>query len=139
MNRLYRFLTICVVCSAAACGDDKVIEDKVTITLFHAASDTIELGQSTKLLFTVDPPNAQVSIVGQGDFTGKTEAAVTPTMTTTYTLMATHGTASAQGTVTVMVGAQNAFGIKLEPANVAPTAGQAVAVTLTAILANGKT
>jgi len=137
MNRLYCFLTACVVCSAAACDGDA--KDTVTISLFQAAPDSIELGQSTKLLFVVDPPDAQVAITGFGDYTGQTQAMLTPTITTTYHLTATHGTAQADATVTVMVGAQSAFGIKLEPASGTPTAGQPVAVTLTAIVGTGKT
>jgi hypothetical protein len=136
MNRLFRLVAACVVCSVAACGGS---DDKVTISLFQAAPDTIELGQSTKLVFVVDPPDAQVAIIGSGDYTGQTQAMVTPTVTTTYQLIATSGTATADASITVMVGAQNAFGIKLEPASAMPTAGQAVAIKLTAVLGNGKT
>jgi hypothetical protein len=137
MNRLYRFLTACVVCSVAACGSDEA-DDKVTITLFQAAPDAIQLGQSTKLLFVVNPPDAQVAIIGFGDYTGQTSAIVSPTATTTYHLTATKGTATATNDVTVSVGPQNAVGIKLEPASTTPTAGQPVAVTVTATIGNGK-
>jgi hypothetical protein len=137
MNRLYRFLTACVVCSVAACGSDAA-DDKVTITLFQAAPDAIQLGQSTKLLFVVTPPDAQVAITGFGDFTGQSSAVVSPTATTTYHLTATKGTSTATNDVTVTVGAQNAVGIKLEPASTTPTAGQPVAVTVTATIGNGK-
>jgi hypothetical protein len=136
MNRLSRLLAACAICSVVACGDS---DDQVSISLFQAEPDVIELGQSTKLLFVVDPPDAKVSITGEGDYTGKTEALVSPAVTTTYHLTAVNGTATADNDVTVMVGAQNAFGIKLEPASASPTAGQAVAVKLTAIVGSGQT
>jgi len=136
MNRLIRFLTACVVCSVAACGSS---DDKVTIMRFEVAPDpNIELGQPAKLMFAVDPPDAQLSITGLGDFTGQTQASVNPPITTTYRLTAVNGTATADQTVTIIVGPPSTFGIKLEPASATPAAGQPVAVTLTAILANGK-
>jgi hypothetical protein len=139
MNRLACFLTACTVWSVVACGDDNHT-DTVTITLFVAAPDTIEAGQSTKLIFAVNPADAVVSIDGLGDVTGKTEAPVSPTATTTYHLTATIGnaTATADNTVTVTAPVLNPVGLKLDPANATPTAGQPVAVTLTAIASNGK-
>src|SRR5437868_6164402 len=136
MNRLFHLLTICVVCAAAACDGSG---DKVTIMRFEVAPNpNIELGQSAKLLFAVDPPDAQLTITGMGDYTGKTEASVSPESTTTYQLTAVNGSASADNTVTVIVGPPTAFGIRIEPASATPTAGQPVPVTLTAILSTGK-
>lgn len=139
MNRLACFLTACTLCTVVACGDDNH-KDTVTITLFVAASNTIEAGQSTKLIFAVNPADAVVNIDGLGDVTGKTEAPVSPTATTTYHLTATSGdaTATADNTVTVTAPVLNPVGLKLDPANATPTAGQPVAVTLTAIGSNGK-
>ena len=136
MNRLGYLLTACIACSVVACGDDA--EEPVTISLFQAAPDAIELGQSTKLLFVVTPPDAQVAIDGMGDFTGQIQAMVSPTTTTTYHLTATKGKSTADGTVTVMVGPQSAVALKLEPASPSSTAGQPLDVTLTALTIAGK-
>src|ERR1041385_8128012 len=110
MNRVLALLTL-VACSLAACGD----EDKVKILVFQAAPDAIEAGQSTKLVFAVDPADAKVDISGLGDLTGQTQTSVTPTATTAYQLTATSGKATAT-----------------------PTAGDQLAVTLTVLANNGK-
>src|SRR5215831_13809658 len=99
MNRVLALLTLVVACSLAACGED----DKVTILVFQAAPDAIESGQSTKLVFAVDPLDAKVNISGLGDLTGQTQTSVTPTATTAYQLTATSGKATATQTVTVTV------------------------------------
>jgi hypothetical protein len=136
MNRLLGFLTACVVCAAAACGTS---DDRVTIMRFDVApASNIALGQPAQLLFAVDPPDAQVTITGLGDFTGKTEAAVSPVISTTYRLTAVNGSASADNTITIIVGPPTTFGLKLELASASSTAGEPVALTLTAVLANGK-
>jgi hypothetical protein len=101
MNRSVRLLIACLALSVAACGDD----ESVSITLFQAAPDSIDPGQSTKLLFAVDPPDAQVNIAGIGDVTGKTEAVVSPLSTTVYQLTAKAGVATTTGSVTVTVSA----------------------------------
>lgn len=134
MNRVLALLTLVVAASLAACADD----DKVTILVFQAAPDAIESGQSTKLVFAVDPSNAKVNISGLGDVTGQSQTSVTPTMTTQYQLTATSGKATATQSVTVTVGATSANAIKVEPATATPTAGAQVAVTLTALGNNGK-
>jgi hypothetical protein len=135
MNRLVRVLTALALCFAAACSSDK--SDKVTITLFRAAPDAVELGQSTRLLFVVDPSDAQASINGVGDVTGKTEAVVTPTATTTYRLTVTKGKATADTAVTVTVGPRKAVSLKLTPPNDNPASGQQFTVTVSAIDATG--
>ncbi|HEY6174237.1 MAG TPA: hypothetical protein VIX73_07325, partial [Kofleriaceae bacterium] len=133
MNRVLALLTL-VACSLAACGD----EDKVKILVFQAAPDAIEAGQSTKLVFAVDPADAKVDISGLGDLTGQTQTSVTPTATTAYQLTATSGKATATQSVTVTVGATSANAIKVEPASATPTAGDQLAVTLTVLANNGK-
>lgn len=138
MTRLLRLLSAAVVLSAVACGDDAP-DDKVTITLFQAAPDSIEVGQSTKLLFAVTPADAKVSITDVGDVSGKVQAAVTPAATTVYHLTATKGKNSATSDVTVTVGPQTPTAIKIEPASATPTAGDSLSVTLTAIVATGTT
>jgi len=75
-----------------ACGDD---QKAVQITLFAAAPDAIEMGQSSKLLFVVQPSNANAQITGDAsgpiDVTGETQVMVTPNATTEYTLTVTKG------------------------------------------------
>src|SRR5687767_7851008 len=100
MNRSLGLLALGAALVAAACGDNN---DKVAITLFAAAPDAIEEGDSTRLLFVVSPPNAKVTISELGDVSGKTEAMVSPTATTTYQLVAKKGSAEAEATVTVTV------------------------------------
>src|ERR1043166_7465264 len=142
MSRMLRILTTCLVCSfaasfaasLAACGSD----DTVKIVLFQASPDAIEAGQSTTLLFAVDPPTAKVAISGLGDLTGQTSAAITPTATTSYQLTAVNGNATTNQTVMVTVGPTSASAIKVEPASATPTAGEQVAVTVTALASNGK-
>jgi hypothetical protein len=138
MSRMLRILTAGLVCSfaasLAACGDD----DTVKITLFQASPDAIEAGQSTTLLFAVEPATARVDISGLGDQTGHTSAAITPTATTSYQLTAVNGSATANQTVMVTVGPTSASAIKVEPASSTPTAGDQLAVTVTALASNGK-
>jgi hypothetical protein len=133
VTRLLSVVALALV-TAAACGDNK---DRVTITLFAAAPDAIEMGDSTKLLFAIDPPNAKVTISDVGDVSGKNEAPVTPSATTEYKLTATRGKATAEATVTVTVGPRTAVGLKIEAANATPTAGDAVMVMVTALAPNG--
>jgi hypothetical protein len=133
MNRVLALLTLAVV-SLAACGED----DKVEILVFQAAPDSIEAGQSTQLVFAVDPSDAKVNISGLGDLTGQTNTSVTPTATTSYQLTATSGKATATQSVTVMVGSTTANAIKVEPALATPLAGDQLAVTLTVLGPNGK-
>lgn len=135
MNRALQLLTLCLACSViAACGED----DHVKILVFQAAPDAIEAGQSSQLVFSVDPPDAKVDISNLGDMTGQTQAAVSPTATTSYQLTAKSGTAIDTATVTVTVGPTSANAVKVEPATTAPTAGDQVAVTLTVLGNNGK-
>jgi protocatechuate 3,4-dioxygenase beta subunit len=135
MSRILPLLTVFVACSLAACGDDS---DKVQILVFQASPDAIEAGQSTKLVFAVQPATAKVTISsGVGDLTGKTEASVTPSDTTTYQLTAVSGSATANQTVKVTVGATSAAAIKVQPATKTPTAGAALAVTLTVLGPDG--
>lgn len=134
MSRLLQLLTVCLAWSLVACGSD----DKVKIVLFQAAPDAIEVGQSTKLVFAVDPPDAKVTITGLGDLTGQTEASISPAATTAYQLTATNGSATANQTVTVTVGAMSASAIKVEPDSATPTAGDQLGVKLTVLGNNGK-
>jgi hypothetical protein len=140
MSRMLAVL-LCVTCSLPACGsgDDKVNNDTVKIVLFQAAPDTIEPGQSTKLVFAVEPADARVAINGVGDVTGKTEAAVSPTTTTSYQLTATSGIATTNKTVVVTVGAAAISALRLEVATATPTAGDPLQVTLTILGKDGKT
>jgi hypothetical protein len=133
MNRVLALLTLAVV-SLAACGEDETVH----ILVFQAAPDAIEAGQSTQLVFAVDPSNAKVNISGLGDLTGQTATSVTPTTTTMYQMTATNGKATATQSVTVTVGATSANAIKVEPAMATPLAGDQLAVTLTALGPNGK-
>ena len=84
--------------------------------MFAAAPDAIETGQSSKLLFVVDPPNAHAEISGIGEVTGQTEVMVTPAMTTSYELTATRGSHTATETVTITVGPHVAAGLRVESA-----------------------
>ncbi|TMQ05212.1 MAG: hypothetical protein E6J91_41190 [Deltaproteobacteria bacterium] len=135
MNRALRILTVCAVCTAAACGGS---DDTVTILTFQAATDAIESGQSTKLFFTVEPADAKVVIGTLGDLTGQSSVSVAPTMTTSYQLTATKGSAVANKTLTVTVGATTAAAIKVDPVSTTPTAGDHLGVTLTVLASNGK-
>ena len=135
MSRILPLLTVFVACSLAACGDDA---DKVQILVFQASPASIEAGQSTKLVFAVQPATAKVTISsGVGDVTGKTEAQVSPTDTTSYQLTATSGSATTNQTVKVTVGGTSAAAIKVQPATKTPTAGDALAVTLTVLGTDG--
>jgi hypothetical protein len=134
MSRILPLLTVLVACTLAACGDD---ENKVQILVFQASPDAIEAGQSTKLVFAVQPASAKVSISGLGDVTGKTEAQVSPAETTSYQLTATNGKATTNETVQVTVGATSAASIKIQPASKTPTAGEPFTVALTVLGTDG--
>jgi protocatechuate 3,4-dioxygenase beta subunit len=134
MNRIVPLLTVLVACSLAACGDDS---DKVQILLFQASPNAIENGQSTKLVFAVQPSTAKITITEIGDVTGKTEQSVTPMQDTTYQLTASFGKALANQTVKVTVGATSAAAIKVQPAITTPTAGAQFAVTVTVLGPSG--
>lgn len=134
MSRILPLLTMLVACTLAACGDD---QDKVQILLFQASPDAIESGQSTQLVFAVEPATAKISISGIGDLTGKTQASISPTETTSYQLTATNGKATTNQTVRVTVGATSAASIKVQPASKTPTAGDQLAVTLTVLGIDG--
>jgi hypothetical protein len=134
MSRILPLLTVFVACSLAACGDDS---DRVQILLFQASPDVIEAGQSTKLVFAVEPATAKVTITGLGDLTGKTQTSVTPSDTTSYQLTAVNGSATVNQTVKVTVGATSSAAIKVQPATKTPTAGDALAVTLTVLGPDG--
>lgn len=134
MSRILPLLTVLLACSLAACADD----DKVQILVFQASPDAIEAGQSTKLVFSVEPATAKVTISGLGDMTGQTSASVSPADTTSYQLTATNGSATANKSVTITVGATSAAAIKVEPMTTTPTAGDQVPVTLTVLANNGK-
>jgi hypothetical protein len=129
-------LALCGLFTVAACGDD---EETVTISVFQGAPDAIELGQSTKLVFVVEPKDAEITIAEVGNVTGKLEASVSPTATTTYHLTATKGSSTASKTANITVGPTAAAAIKVEPATATPIAGDSVSVTVTALVANGQT
>ena len=136
MSWTLRTLTACAVLVAVACGDSN---EAVKIVAFQAATDAIEVGQSTKLFFTVSPTDAKVSITGiPGDLTGQTSVSVTPGATTTYQLTATKGSSIANQSVTVTVGATTASAIKVEPATTTPTAGDHLSVVVTVLGPSGK-
>jgi hypothetical protein len=139
MSGRYGFLAALAFLLAAGSCSGSGGSDKVKITFFQAAPDLIEVGQSTKLLFVADPSDAQLSITGVGDVTGRTQTIVAPTTTTTYHLTATKGTATDDIALVVTVTAHKTVGFKLTPASNTPTAGQALAVTVTAIDAGGAT
>jgi len=138
VNRLLQILVLALAAAAAAglaaCGDNG---DHVSITLFEAAPDAIEAGGSTRLLFAIDPPNAEVTIASVGDVTGRTEAMVSPSATTSYQLTARKGKATAEATVTVTVGPRSGTELRIEPATTTPTAGVPVAVTLSVRTGDG--
>ncbi len=98
MNRLV--LIACIACTVVACGDNN---NKITITLFTAAPDTIDAGGSTQLVFVVTPPTAKLTISDLGDVTGQSQVMVTPSDTTTYQLTATDGKSTVNSSVTVTV------------------------------------
>lgn len=135
MSRILPLLTVLVACSLAACGDD---QDRVQILLFQASPDTIEAGQSTQLVFAVEPATAKVTITGVGDLTGKTQASVSPSDSTSYQLTAVNGSATANQTVKVTVGSTLPAAIRVQPASKTPTAGESLAVMLTVLGPDGK-
>jgi hypothetical protein len=151
MNRLIRGFAAAGLCVLAACsgkGSTGQPSDEVKgpgdipiIVVFQAAPDTITPGQSSKLIFVVQPNEATVRIDGIGDVTGKSFVTVAPAVTTAYHLIATKGKISVDATTTVTVqparGAQIA--LKLTPATSSPVAGQPVSVTVTAIDSTGAT
>ncbi|HEY0483590.1 MAG TPA: hypothetical protein VGD37_38995 [Kofleriaceae bacterium] len=124
-----------MLCSLVACGDD---QSTVKILVFQASPDAIEAGQTTTLVFAVDPPDAKISITGVGDVTGKTQVSVTPTANTSYQLTANSGKATSNKAVMVTVGPTSAASIKVDPATATPTAGNQLDVTLTVLASNGK-
>jgi hypothetical protein len=137
MNRFLQILaTACVASSVVAC-DPSPSEEPVSITMFRAAPDSIEAGQSSQLMITVNPPDAQVMIAEVGDMTGRPVITVSPLVTTTYHLTATSGNSQAEGSVTVSVGTQNVVEIGVDVAGETTTAGSTMVVTLTAIGSNG--
>jgi hypothetical protein len=105
--------------------------------MFRAAPDSIEIGQTSQLMITVNPPEAHVMIAEMGDMTGHTVIPVSPEVTTTYHLTATNGNAQAEGVVTVAVGNQNVVEIGVDVATETTTAGNLLVVTLSAIGSNG--
>src|SRR4051812_1273880 len=120
---------------AIGCGDDH--HPQVTVKVFEAAPDAIESGQSSKLIFVVDPPDATVTITNVGDVTNRVEAPITPATTTTYDLTATKHDSTATASVTVTVGPSHAAGLRLEAANPTPIAGDSFALTISALAADG--
>ena len=84
----------------AACGSD----NPPGIQLFTAASPSIALGDSTELVIAADRGAILTIDQGIGDVTGKTSVAVSPTVTTTYTLKATALGMSTTSKTTVTVG-----------------------------------
>jgi hypothetical protein len=103
MNRLV--LTALIASTVVACGDNgnNANNNKIEITLFVAAPDTIDAGGMTQLVFAVAPPGTSANIDGVGDVTGRTQVMVMPSATTTYQLTATDGKTSANSSVTVTV------------------------------------
>jgi hypothetical protein len=137
MNRFLSITIACVVCSLAACIAPGGGNDSVSITMFQASPTSIEAGQTSHLMITVNPPDAQVTIAEVGDMTGRTVIPVSPRVTTTYHLIATNGSAQAEGTVTISVGQQNVIAIGVDVKPETATAGDLLAVSLTAIGTNG--
>jgi hypothetical protein len=138
MNRPVRAVAALALFLAAACNGSSA-PARVSVTLFQAAPDTVEAGQSTTLFFAIDPTDAQVTIAEIGDVTGKNQAVVTPTATTTYHLTASKGKATADSTVTVTVGAKKAIALRLTPTPNTPGAGQQFSLVVAAIDASGAT
>lgn len=132
MTRFVPLFTLCVACALIACGSDEV-----HILLFQAAPDAIEAGDATRLVFAVEPADAELTITGLGDVTGKTFAPVMPAVTTSYQLTATRGSAIANQMVTVTVGATAAAAIRVAPASSTPAAGEPLSVVLTVLAADG--
>jgi hypothetical protein len=112
-------------------------EDKVAITAFQAAPDSIEAGQTAMLKFTVEPADAQVTITEVGAMGSQTEVPVHPTLTTTYHLTAIKGSARAEASITVTVAPQPVVSLLVTPVSETSVAGEALGVTLTAIALNG--
>src|SRR5262249_17388551 len=138
MKRLMVVFGAASLLAVASCGDDTQAVT-VKISLFEAAPDAVEQGQSSKLLFVVEPAGANLNLSGGGDVTGKTSVMVTPDATTTYHLTAAMGNVMDQKDATITVGPKQAAGLKVEPATDAPIAGQDMSVVVTAITASGAT
>jgi hypothetical protein len=136
MIRFLSIATACVVCTVAACAAPED-DSSVAITMFQASPSSIEAGQTSTLMITVNPPDAHVSIAEVGDMTGRTVLAVSPQVTTTYHLTATNGSAQAEGSVTIAVGTQNVIEIAADVKVETATAGDQLSVALTAIGTNG--
>ena len=144
MNRALRIFGLCALVSAAtacASSDDATdppdqtppAEDKVAITAFQAAPDSIEAGQTAMLKFTVEPADAKVTITEVGDMGAQTQVPVHPTLTTTYHLTAIKGTARAEASITITVAPQPVVSLLVTPVSETSVAGEALGVTLTAI------
>ncbi len=127
-------LTAVAVALAAGCG-----ADSSHIAVFTAAPSSIELGDSTQLMFTVEQDSLVRIDNGIGDVTGRTSVTVSPTTTTTYTLIAVRpgknpGTAS----TTVTVGPSPSRGFALTRSGTSNgTAGTPMAFALSALNAAG--
>src|ERR1043165_852465 len=148
MNRALRILGLCALVSAAtaaASSDDDAsppdqtppAEDKVAITAFQAAPDSIEAGQTAMLKFTVEPADAKITITEVGEMGAQKEVPVHPTLTTTYHLTAIKGSARAEASITVTVAPQPVVSLLVTPVSETSVAGEALGVTLTAIALNG--
>ena len=138
MNRNLRLLALLFLGSAAACSSDPPENnDQVAVTMFRAAPESIEAGQTAMLKVAIDPPDAQVMITELGDMTARSEIPVHPTSTTTYHLIAISGSARAEAAVTLVVAPQPVVSIQVSPVVATTVAGTELGVLLTAIAANG--
>lgn len=138
MNSTLRTLTLLFLGAATACSSDPPeSNDQVSITMFRAAPESIEAGQTAMLKVAIDPPDAVVMITELGDMTARTEIPVHPTSTITYHLIAVSGTARAEAAVTVVVAPQPIVSLQVTPATETTVAGNSLGVRLIAIAANG--
>src|ERR1043165_8590148 len=141
MNRALRILGLCALVSAAtacASSDDDAsppdqtppAEDKVAITAFQAAPDSIEAGQTAMLKFTVEPADAKITIPEVGEMGAQKEVPVHPTLTTTYHLTAIKGSARAEASITVTVAPQPVVSLLVTPVSETSVAGGALGGTV---------
>jgi hypothetical protein len=92
-----------------------------TISSFHAMPNSIVIGSSTTLMWSVVNATSLSINNGVGNVTG-TQVSITPSMSTTYTLTATNASGSVTLTTSVSVGAPTGTAERPVPNNTVPTA-----------------
>jgi hypothetical protein len=106
LRRTLPFLVALCACGSVTLLDDGSLQSgPPTITAFTAEPSSLDAGGGPTLLsWTVVGADSLFLDPGASDVTGFTSAKVTPTATTSYTLMAVNSLGEASSSVTVTVG-----------------------------------